>query len=345
MTDGQRAVLSQPGWDQDLSIEPQERPVEPVGDEVLVRLKACGLCHRDLIDRSGRFPFLRTPIVPGHEAAGTVVSVGSQVTDFGPDDRVGTLHRDHCGRCPDCERGETSLCTKAFHVFGLLADGGYATWLKAPQRALYALPEGMDFATGAILPCTFGTAWRGLTRFGPPRAGDRVLITGANGGVGSAALQLCQRLGIESVAVIRDERHEAFCRRQGADEVVVRPSGPFHESLPGGPVDLALECVGQATFNSSLRSLKMGGGLSIIGNVQEVRAELNLGLVVVKGLRIAGSSGATHETMRALAALHAERPFIPAIAETYGLEQADTAQRRLRAGGVQGRLILEMGGT
>jgi len=343
MDEGKRAVLSAVGWEEDLAIEPQARPAAPTGEDVLVRLEACGICHRDLIDRSGRFPFLQAPIVPGHEAAGTVVAVGSQVTQFQVGDLAGTLHRDHCGVCGVCDEGETSLCEQAFHVFGLLADGGYATWLKAPQKSLYSMPHDMDFATGAILPCTFGTAWRGLTRFGSPQAGDRVLITGANGGVGSAALQLCQRLGLVAVAVIRDEQHEAFCREQGAVEVVISPSGRFHESLPGGPVDLALECVGEATFNSSLRCLKMGGGLSVIGNVQEARAKLNLGLVVVKGLRIAGSSGATHATMKALTTLHEQQPLIPAIAARYPLEEADRAQRTLKAGGVQGRLILEMG--
>ena len=345
MDKGERAVLSTVGWGEHLAIEGQDRPPEPTGEEVLLRLEACGVCHRDLIDRSGRFPFLQTPVVPGHEAAGTVVAVGSEVSQFQVGDLAGMLHRDHCGACDVCERGETSLCEQAFHVFGLLADGGYATWLKAPQKALYPMPPDMDFATGAVLPCTFGTAWRGLTRFGSPQTGARVLVTGANGGVGSAALQLCQRLGLVAVAVIRDPKHELFCRDQGASEVIVSPSGRFHDAIPGGLVDLVLECVGQATFNSSLRCLKMGGGLSVIGNVQDVRAEFNLGLVVVKGLRIAGSSGATHGTMKALAALHEQQPLIPAIAARYPLAEADRAQRTLKAGGIQGRLILEMGAT
>ncbi|HEY2510234.1 MAG TPA: alcohol dehydrogenase catalytic domain-containing protein, partial [Polyangiaceae bacterium] len=255
--DGERAQLVATGWDTPLVHERTSAPFEvPTGDQVAVRVEACGVCHRDLIDRAGRFPFQRVPIVPGHEAAGVVVAVGPGVKDFAVGDRVATMHRDACGSCPACARGETSLCTGAAWVFGILADGGYASHLLAPASALYPLPRDLPPTVAATLHCTFGTAYRDLVTLGRIRSGERVLVTGANGGVGRAAVQIGVRFGAEVVAVVRDEKHAAPLRALGAREVVVS-AGPFHDRT--GEVDLALDTVGAATFLSTLRTLRVGG--------------------------------------------------------------------------------------
>ena len=122
---GRRARLLAVGFEEPLVVEYFE-PTQPGPGQILIDVQACGVCHRDLIDRAGRFPWMQLPITPGHELAGTVVAVGEGVTRWTIGDRVAALHRDWCGSCTACERGETSLCPSAFHVFGLLVDGGYA---------------------------------------------------------------------------------------------------------------------------------------------------------------------------------------------------------------------------
>src|SRR5262249_39353387 len=154
-----------------------------------VEVSACGVCHRDLLDRTGRFPFIQLPITPGHEAAGKVVAVGPEAS-FRIGDRVGTMHRDACGECRSCQRGETSCCERASSVLGILADGGYARHLVVPESALFSVPEGPSLVQAAVMHCTLGTAYRDLITLGKLEAGERVLITGANGGVGSAAVQI-----------------------------------------------------------------------------------------------------------------------------------------------------------
>ncbi len=333
-----RARLQQLGWQQDLSIDRYEQPPTPQTGQVLVRVHACGVAFRDVIDRSGRVAFMQVPITPGHEAAGVVEAVGEGVDEWQVGDHVGTLHRDSCGNCSYCASGDTELCQDAFWVFGLMMDGGFASHLVCPQRALYRLPTTMPLAHGAILLSAWGTAWRGLHKFGPLQPGARVLVTGANGGVGSAAVQLAGKLGAQVVAVVRDGRHTGFLQRLGAHRVVVA-DGRFDTGA--WKADIALDCVGATTFNSSLRSLRLGGGLVAIGNIEDSKVALSIGRVIVGAVRIAGSSGATRTDMADLLRFQAEHGLDFIIHETMALTEADAAMRKVRAGGLQGRIVLD----
>ncbi|MFI5297023.1 MAG: alcohol dehydrogenase catalytic domain-containing protein [Polyangiales bacterium] len=332
--------LVETGWDRDLAYANEAGPMPiPEPGQVVVQVEACGVCHRDLIDRGGRFPFQRTPIVPGHEAAGHVVAVGRDVRDWKIGDRVGTMHRDSCGECRACRAGETSLCVGAAWVFGILADGGYARHLVAPESALYALSNDFSGPEAAVLHCTFGTSYRDLVTIGHVTRGERVLITGASGGVGSAAVQIASRLGAEVVAVVRDPKRRAFVESLGAARVIVDDGTRFHADL-AGTIDLALDTVGVSTFASALRSLRVGGRVVVVGNIVPEKVGLNLGYVITNGLTIAGGSGATRADMRALQELHRQQPFRVPIADALPLRRADEAQRRLRAGSIEGRLAL-----
>jgi acryloyl-coenzyme A reductase len=331
-----RARLVETGWERDLVYEPAAAMDEALdGEMVRVEVEACGVCHRDLLDRGGRFPFLRLPVTPGHEAVGRVVAVGPGVTRWRVGDRVATMHRDACGRCDACARGETSLCTSAAWVLGILVDGGYASHLVAPESCLYAVPDTLPAAEAAVYHCTFGTAWRGL---GPVAAGQRVLVTGANGGVGVAAVQLAARRGAEVIAVVRDERQREFVAALGAHQVVVDAGGEFHKAVRG--VDVALDCVGQPTFNASLRTLRLGGRVVAVGNVVPERVALNLGYLIVNALHVVGSSGANAADMAALFAFVRDRPPTVPIDAELPLDRADEAQRRVKAGGLRGRVVL-----
>lgn len=335
-----RARMSAVGWDADLAIEPAGPPPTPVRDTVVIAVEACGVCHRDCIDRAGRFAFIRVPITPGHEAVGRVVAVGPDVTEWKVGDRVASMHRDACRDCDACAVGETSLCTRAAAVFGLMVDGGYASWMVAPERALYRVPAGIPAALAAVFHCTLGTAYRGLVRGGGLAAGMRVLVTGANGGVGAAAVQVATRLGAKVVAVVRSPEHTRLVEELGAAAVVVDTDGRFHKQLPGGPVDVAIDCVGAPTFNAALRSLKLGGRIVAVGNVVDARVDINLGYLITHGAKIIGSSGATRRDMDELLSLHARQPFRVPIHAELPLADADRAQRLVAKGGLAGRIVL-----
>jgi D-arabinose 1-dehydrogenase-like Zn-dependent alcohol dehydrogenase len=334
-----RTRLTDIGFDVPLSVERFDL-AEPGAGQVLIAVEACGVCYRDLIDRSGRFPFIQLPITPGHEAAGRVIAVGPGVTRWRVGDRVATMHRDYCGECVSCRAGQTSLCDSAVWVFGLMTDGGYATHVVATERALYALPDDLDPALAAVLHCTFGTAYRGLMHHAPVGASTRVLVTGANGGVGMAGVQLARRMGADVVAVVRGDQHLETLQSLGAREVIVDDGTTFHKKLGGWRADVVLDCVGQPTFNASLRSLRIGGGMTVIGNVRQEAATLNLGYLIVAGIRLVGSSGATAGDMEGVLALHRQQPLASNVDRIVPLVDAESAQQSLRTGGLQGRIVL-----
>ncbi|AXT84336.1 hypothetical protein C6I20_03415 [Aeromicrobium sp. A1-2] len=334
-----KARLTELGWDTDLVIELDAAAPIAAGREIVVEVEACGVCGRDCIDRAGRFGFVQVPIIPGHEAVGRVIGIGPDVTEWAVGQRVASMHRDACGACEPCIDGETSLCGSAAAVLGLLIDGGYARWLVAPEGCFYAMPDHIEPALAAVFNCTLGTAWRGLTRAGV-RAGSRVLVTGANGGVGAAALQIANSLGAIAIAVVRRQEHVGAATAQGAAHVVVDDGGGFHKQIPGGPIDVAMDCVGAPTFNSSLRSLAVGGRLVAVGNITGERIDLNIGYVITFGLQVIGSSGANRADMAALLAHHERHPLDVPIHARMPLAEADRAQRIVAAGGLHGRVVL-----
>lgn len=336
-----RARLLQIGWERDLALDERGDPDAPTGDRVLVAVEACGVCHRDCIDRDGRFKFLRTPITPGHEAVGRVIAVGPHVRELRIGDRVATMHREHCGRCPSCQGGETGFCTAAVGVLGLLIDGGYATHLTVPETALYRTIDDLSASRAAVMHCTYGTAHRAIVRLGGLQPGKHVLITGANGGVGCAAIQIARALDAEVTAVIRKREHEGFVTEIGATHVIVDDGDRFHKMM-SGRADVVLECVGQPTFHASTRAVRPGGRVVVIGNVNAERAQLNLGYLVLSGIQIKGSRGADHADMASLLALYERRPWSVPIDRELPLEYADRAQRLVKAGGLRGRVVLTM---
>ena len=336
-----RLTIEAAGFDTPLRVhESPDSAGDPGPLEVIVELEATGVCYRDLIDRAGRIPFLSPPVVPGHEGVGRVVACGAGVRDWAVGARVAPMHRDACGRCDACLRGDSSLCESAAHVFGLIADGTYARTLRAPESALYAADPSMPAAGAAVLHCTFGTAWRSMVTVGGLRAGEKVLITGANGGVGVAAVQIAARLGAQVVATVRHERHVPLLAGLGAHVGAVCPDGKLHHHDETTGCDLALDCVGAPVFKSVLRCLRVGGRVAVVGNVTEDRVPLNLGFLIVMGLRVLGAGGATRADMAAVLAEHERSPWIVPVHATRPLAEADAAQAALRAGGVQGRIVL-----
>jgi alcohol dehydrogenase len=333
-----RARLRAIGWDADLEVERDDAAPAPGPGEIVIEVEACGVCGRDCIDRAGRFAFVQLPVTPGHEAVGRVVALGPGASVWQLGDRVASMHRDACGECEACRAGETSLCARAASVLGLLVDGGYARWLRAPENAFYRMPDAVEPALAAVFHCTLGTAYRGLTR-ARVRAGARVLVTGANGGVGAAAVQVAARLGATVIACVRRDAHAALAEELGAHEVIVDDGGSIHKRV-SKPCDVAMDCVGAPTFNAALRTLLAGGRLVAVGNVVDARVELNLGYLITRGIQVTGSSGATRADMASLLALHARRAFAIPIHARLPLAEADRAQRLVAAGGLAGRVVL-----
>ena len=252
-----------------------ELPVPvPQDDEVLVRLRASGVCYHDVMARQGHFPRTALPGVIGHEMAGEVAALGRCATGFAAGDRVAILMKDHCGHCRQCVRARDHLCENGSGLFGEATPGGYAEYVAVPASALVHIPAGVSCEQAAVVPCALGTAYHGLQKVAAVQPGEAVLITGASGGVGIHAVQVARMLGARTIAVTTSEAKRAFLVEHGADDVIVSPDLDFAaqaRALTGGAgVDVVFNIVGQMAWAAALKGMALGARHVFVGNLNEI---------------------------------------------------------------------------
>ena len=338
----QAVVLRETGPADNLRLEHIDPPELSAG-HVLVRVHAAGVCYRDVIDRQGGFPFMKKPVVPGHEFAGEVASVADDVTELEVGDRVTNLHRAPCGECDYCLAGHGPRCSRSLFMFGLTADGGYAEVVAAPVGALVKLPDAISYDSSCFLACTAGVALRGMRTRGGLGEGESVLITGASGGVGLHAIQVAKALGARVIAVTSSEAKKEALEKFGA-EVIVSADLAFHKLVKGmtdGGVNVVLDCVGAPTLNASIRSVKPMGRVVVAGNVTIARHEVNPGYMILNEVALLGTSGCTRDDLSTVLDWVVQGKLEPVIADRLALKDAAKAHRRLEARGVIGRLVLQ----
>src|SRR6185369_14770313 len=212
-----------------LVIEDVPLPVPGPG-EILVKTKACGVCHTDLHAASGDWPVKPVPpFISGHEAAGVVAALGPGVTDFKLGDAVGVawLH-DACMRCEYCETGWETLCAHQ-HNTGYSVNGGFAEYVVASAAFAARLPANVDFAAIAPILCAGVTTYKGLKET-EARPGEWVLISGV-GGLGQVAIQYAKAMGLKVVALDIAEDKLKLARDSGADYSVNALSADAVESV------------------------------------------------------------------------------------------------------------------
>lgn len=241
-------------------------------DDVLVRVGACGICGTDLHIADGEFPPTPYPIIPGHEFAGEVVAVGSNVTDIAEGARVAVDPSLFCGHCDSCRRGKGNLCLN-WGAIGDTVNGGFAEFVAVPAANAYVLPEHLAYREAALIE-PVSCAVHGMHVLAP-KVGDTMLIVGA-GTMGLILLQLALRAGASRVSVL-DLNAERLTRaeRLGATATSTSP-GELMERDP-----LGFDCVIDATgapkaIESAFDAVKRGGKLLIFGVApEEARVSLS----------------------------------------------------------------------
>jgi acryloyl-coenzyme A reductase len=339
----QAVVLREFGAAANLKLESMADP-RPGRGEVLLEVKACGVCYHDVINRRGDLPRTHVPAVLGHEVAGVVIEVGEGVSSWKVGDRAATLQRLSCGECAGCRAGRNSLCKHDNRFFGEELPGGYASLMAAPVHGLVKVPEGMSWDVAATACCTTGTAVHTVRTRARVKAGETVLITGASGGVGLQAVQLCALDGARVIAVTSSEAKVDSLKRAGAHEVIIsrdlRFSSEVRRLTGGDGVNVVIEIVGSATFAQSLRAIAPAGRLVIVGNLETGLVELNPGLVIVKELEIIGAYATTQSELAEALELTQSGKIQPWVSEVLPLEEAARAHFRLENREIAGRLVL-----
>ncbi|MBI4577546.1 MAG: zinc-binding dehydrogenase [Planctomycetes bacterium] len=327
----------------------EERPVpEPGPHQVLVRVAAAALNHLDIWVRRGipghPFPL---PLVPGSDFAGVVERVGDGVQGLRPGDRVAGNPGHSCGACEACLSGRDPFC-RDYGILGEDRDGACADYVAVGAANLNSVPPGMSLTEAAAVPLVFLTAWSMVVRRARVRPGETVLVLAAGSGVGHAAVQIARLWGARVLATVGGAAKAERARALGADEVIDHTRDDVLERVKGltgrRGVDVVVEHVGAATWETSLRCLARGGRLVTCGATSGYEASTDLRLVFFKGLSILGSTmgakGDLHEIWRHVAAGRLR----PVVDRVYPLDAIREAHRHLEAREHFGKVVLDMGG-
>ncbi len=250
------------------NLEAQEISIPQIGaDDLLVRVKAAGICHSDAHYRAGKSRVEPLPLTLGHEVAGVVEKCGANVTHFRAGDRVCLHYMATCGHCAQCDRCTEQFCDTG-KMIGKYRDGGFAEFIAIPARSAFLLPQEISFAHGAIMMCSSATSLHALnkTRL---KSGESVAIFGI-GGLGISAVQLAKILGASKVfAVDINEKKLAFAESFGAIPVNAAKFdavGKIKELTDGKGVDVALELIGlPQTMQQAVKSLAIQGRAGLVG--------------------------------------------------------------------------------
>lgn len=239
--------------------------------DILIRVKAAGICHSDAHYRAGVSPVRHLPLTLGHEVAGIVETTGTAIRNFKAGERVCVHYLATCGECVFCQAGTEQFCPAA-EMIGKHRDGGYAEFIVVPERSVFSLPDEIPFEQGAILMCSSATSLHALSK-ARLRPSETVAVFGA-GGLGISAVQLAGLLGAARVfAVDINARKLELAERFGATPVnaIARdPVEQLREMTSGRGVDVALELVGlPTTMRQAVQSLAILGRAALVGLTQE----------------------------------------------------------------------------
>jgi NADPH:quinone reductase-like Zn-dependent oxidoreductase len=341
----QAIVLNGYGGIEQLVARSLPDPVPREG-EVLVRVRACGVCYHDVMARQGHFPRTALPGVIGHEMAGEVAALGPRSATFAVGERVAILMKDHCGHCTQCMRARDHLCEKGAGLHGEAVPGGYAEQVCVAERALVRIPDGVSFEQAAVVPCALGTAYHGLERVAAVRPGEAVLVAGASGGVGIHAVQVVRMLGARAIAVTTSAAKRAFLLEHGADDVIVSPELDFAAQarhLTGGVgVDAVFNIVGQMAWAAALKSMAVGARHVFVGNLNAAPVSLRPAHAILKEMAFLGTDGVTRAEVRTLLELVRLGRLKPVVGGSLPLARAAEAHRAMESREACGRLVLTM---
>src|SRR4051794_2261803 len=331
------AQVSRPGGD----LELVERPIPEPGDhQVRIKVEACGICHSDVLTKDGLWPGLQYPRVPGHEVAGVIDALGSNVSNWKVGQRVGVgWHGGHCFVCNQCRRGNFILCENG-KVTGISFDGGYEEYMIAPAEAVAAMPDELSAADAAPLMCAGITVFNALRNSGA-QAGDVVAVQGI-GGLGHLGIQYSRQMGFRTVAIGRGADKKALAQKLGAHEYIDTDTGAPADALQklGGANVIVATAPDSKSISALVDGLAPDGKLLVIGATQDWLTVTPIQLIGQRRTIAGWPSGTAKDSEDTLqfSAMTGVRPMI----ETFPLEKAAEGYERMMSGKARFRVVLTM---
>jgi len=317
----------------------------PAPGEVQIQIKAAALNRLDLWVRDG-WPGIKLeyPHITGADGAGIVTALGDGVTGFAIGARVvinGTLS---CGLCEDCTTGHDNLCRVRGGVLGEHRRGTLAEFISLPAHNFLKLPDGFPFEDAAAASLVLLTAWHSLMTRGGLKAGESVLVIGAGGGVNTASIQIAKQAGAKVYVVGSSDDKLDKAKALGADVLINRTKDDWGKAVfaltEKGGVDVVVDNVGQETWPTSLRSLKRGGRMLVVGNSSGYNIAMDSRQIFGKHLSIIGSTMGTRADFKTVMGLVFSGKLRAVIDQVMPLADAAKAETMLEKNEVFGKLVL-----
>jgi propanol-preferring alcohol dehydrogenase len=313
-------------------------------DEVLVKVKACGICRTDLHLMEGVLKPGKLPLILGHEAAGVVEETGSNVEEWKKGDRVIPYRYFTCGKCPSCLAGNEEVCYAYRGQLGFNWDGGFAEYFKAPEKNLVKLPGELSFQDGGTLACAGQTAYHAVKRRAEVKIGQTVLIMGA-GGLGLQVLQYAKLAGATVLIADRSERKIEYAAKFNPDHLLNLNSTRFPEEVKLLTNDVGVDVAIDTTASSAvilkgLKSLRKLGKMLLLGASDEPLKGISSTQMLINEYEILGSRSSTKQELMEATAIAASKKIKSIITETYQLGQINEAMEKLKRGEIIGRATL-----
>lgn len=320
-------------------------PVPEVGPhDALVQVRACGVCGTDLKITAGKLNVVKTPHIPGHEPAGEVVAIGSEVRDIQVGDHVAVAIYLNCGVCDYCRTGREQICPHLRGRVGFTIDGAYADYLCVPSTALRVVAPDVAFEDIALLGDCITTAWNAVSVRANVQAGQWVYMTGA-GGIGLHAIQLAKLRGAHVIAVDIDDAKLALAQRLGADltlnstreDVTAR----VRETVGGDGVDAAIDfVVTQSALDADFSILRPDGVVILVGYNPDGPSLVRTMDIALSEFRLIGSRASGLRELEEMIEMIEQRTIQPVVGRTYALEEVNQALDDLRNNRVLGRGVV-----
>lgn len=341
------AVLTGHGELENLTVSDDLPMPEPDAGEVRVRIHAAALNRLDLWVLGG-WPGLNLhmPHIVGSDGAGEVDAVGAGVTQFAPGDRVCI---DPSVVPPDSPALMTGLENQSrIAIMGEHTPGLAAEYVVVPARNLYKMPEHVAYEQAAAAGLVYVTAWHSLITRGSLRPGETVLIVGAGGGVNSASVQIAKLTGAHVIVVGSSADKCAKAAELGADITINRAETPdwsreVHRITERQGVDVVVDNVGEATMLSSIRSVRIGGRVLVVGNTSGPKFEMDLRFIFSKHISIIGSTMGPHQDYVRVMNLIFSGALRPVIGATLPLDKVRDGYQLMRDGAdLFGKVVLQI---
>jgi D-arabinose 1-dehydrogenase-like Zn-dependent alcohol dehydrogenase len=331
------AQISQPG----AGFQLVEREVpDPDAGQVRLKVRACGVCHSDVLTVEGSWPGIQYPCVPGHEVVGIIDQVGAGVAGWKSGQRVGVgWHGGHDNTCRECQRGDFRNC-RNLKIPGISYDGGYEQYMVAPVEALVPIPESLSDAEAAPLLCAGITTYDALRHSGA-MPGDLVAVQGI-GGLGHLGIQFANKFGYKVAAIGRSSDNATLARKLGANLYIDSKATNAAEELQrlGGARVILATAPSSKAMSELIDGLGPNGKLMVIGAtfdpIEVTPMQLISGSRTIQGW-YTGTPADSEDTLN-FAHLTGVRPMV----ETYPLEEVGEAYARMMSGKAQFRVVLTM---